>query len=84
MPDKLEKLLQQQAKLKKQIQAEKTKARKKARKDDTRRKILIGAFVLTKMDEAEPYKVQLLQELDGYLTKPHDRALFGFEPLAEG
>ena len=81
MPNKLEKLLQQQAKIKKQINAEKTKERQKQRKDDTRRKILLGAYVLTKMDEAEAYKMKILQELQSYLTKPQDRALFGFEPL---
>lgn len=83
MPTKLEQLEQQQAKLKKQIQAEKAKQRQQQRKDDTRRKVLLGAYVQTKMEESAHYKAELLAGLEKYLTRSNDRALFGFEPLPE-
>lgn len=83
MTTKLEQLEQQQAKVKKQIQAEKTKQRKKARAQETRQKILLGALELVKMRESETYKAQKLEELGKYLTRPHDRAQFGLEPLEE-
>jgi hypothetical protein len=50
------------------------------RKRDTRRKILIGAAVLAAVDhEGVPVlrsQRELVQWLDGRLTRPHDRAVF--------
>jgi hypothetical protein len=50
------------------------------RKRDTRRKILIGAVVLAAVDhEGVPVlrsQRELVQWLDGRLTRPHDRAVF--------
>ena len=83
MPTKLEQLEQQQANIKKKIQQEKSKQRKQSRKNDTRRKVLLGAYVQTKMEESEHYKAELLAGLATYLTRPNDRALFGLEPLPE-
>lgn len=83
MPSKLEQLEKQQANIKKQIHAEKAKQRQQQRKDDTRRKVLLGAYVQVKMEESANYKAELLAGLESYLTRPNDRALFGFEPLPE-
>ena len=83
MPSKLEQLEQQQAKLKKQIHAEKAKQRQQQRKDDTRRKVLLGAYVQVKMEESANYKAELLSGLATYLTRPSDRQLFDLEPLPE-
>ena len=48
----------------------------KARKLDTRRKILAGACVLDRADK-DPASARHLKEiLDAFLTKPQDRALF--------
>ena len=45
---------------------------KRTRRADTRRKILVGAIVLAKLDQA-----QLHRWLDESLTRADDRALFG-------
>ena len=55
----------------------------KARKLDTRRKILAGACVLDRADK-DPASAQHLKEiLDAFLTKPQDRALFDLPPRVE-
>ena len=70
------KLKQEKAKLA-QIEAQKRTAEaKKRRAEDTRRKLLIGAFYLNKAEQDEQIKAKLLAALDGYLTRPADRALF--------
>ena len=45
------------------------------RKDDTRRKILLGSYLLKKM-ENEAEKQQILSELNEYLKEKRDRDLF--------
>ncbi len=58
-------------------------ARKKAllsrreRKEDTRRKILIGATVLARVDRDELDHADLQAWLEAHLTRDDDRALFG-------
>jgi len=49
---------------------------RRARKDDTRRKILAGAIVLTKADQGELDPKLLRSWLDQGLTRADDRALF--------
>ncbi len=81
MTTQLEKLKQQQEQLKARIQtleaAEKTRERKK----DTSRKILLGSLVLEKLKRGDPVAERFKAELDGYLTRDHDRALFELAPL---
>ena len=48
----------------------------KARKIDTRRKILAGACVLDRADKDQAAARHLKESLDAFLTKPQDRALF--------
>ncbi len=56
------------------------RANRTQRKRDTRRKILIGGAVLAAVDHegmpAISSKSELLQWLDGQLTREHDRAVF--------
>jgi hypothetical protein len=47
------------------------------RKDDTRRKILIGAILLAKIEQGQFEERQLRRRLDKALTRKDDRALFG-------
>jgi hypothetical protein len=47
------------------------------RKDDTRRKILVGAVVLAKVEQGVIGEAELRTWLQGALTRPRDRALFG-------
>lgn len=47
------------------------------RKQDTRRKILLGAYLITKMRQNPNLESQVMRDLDGYLDKKIDRELFG-------
>ena len=71
------KLAQAKEKAKKIEAAKKAKEAKAERTKDTRRKILAGSVVLSRMDRG-----QLVQMLDTVLTRPEDRALFNLPPLA--
>ena len=80
-----EKIAKQQEKLnqlKAQKQAIEAREKKKAtgqqRKDDTRRKILLGSYLLKKM-ENEANKEKILAELSEYLTEDRDKKLFGLQ-----
>lgn len=53
------------------------------RKQDTRRKILAGAVVLTRVAEGKLSEVEFRAWLDAALTRPDDRALFDL-PSATG
>lgn len=72
----LERLLQQQLKLDTKIKAIKTREAYQERKNETRRKILAGAYILEKHRKEETMHL-LNKELDWFLTRKNDRALFG-------
>ncbi len=55
-------------------------ASRRARKEDTRRKILIGATVLARVDRDELDHADLLAWLDAHLTRDDDRELFELPP----
>lgn len=52
------------------------------RKLDTRRKVLLGAYLATKIQKDDDLRMQTLAGLDKYLTRPAERALFDLPPLA--
>ncbi len=85
MPDdKLSRLTARRNELNAQIRREQNREKTKHRKDDTRRKILAGAAILHKASGDKQYEKWLIHNLlDGFLTKPDDRALFGLSPLPE-
>lgn len=71
------KLKQAQAK-KQQIEAKKRAAESKIeRAKDTRRKILVGAAVIARVERGEWPESRLHDLMDKELTRPHDRELFG-------
>ena len=71
----LEKLKQLKAQKQAALAREKAKQKVQERKNDTRRKILLGSYLLKKMeDEAEKQKT--LAGLNEYLTEERDRKLF--------
>ncbi|RKG29705.1 mobilization protein [Acinetobacter rongchengensis] len=71
-----EKLNQLKAQKQAALAREKAKQKVQERKNDTRRKILLGSYLLKKMeDEAEKQKI--LAGLNEYLTEDRDRKLFG-------
>ena len=72
----LDKLLQQQLKLDAKIKAIKSRQSHQERKNETRRKILAGAYILEKHRKDETMHL-LNKELDWFLSRKNDRALFG-------
>ena len=79
MATKLEKLLQKEAQLKAQIQQALAAERALEKKRDTRRKILIGAAVMARVERGEWPQSDFLRMMDGFLSRPHERVLFGLD-----
>jgi hypothetical protein len=52
---------------------------RRTRREELRRKILVGAVVLAKVEAGEIEETTLKQWLHPALTKPEDRALFGLD-----
>jgi hypothetical protein len=76
--DSLSKLLQKKEKLEQQIASAKSRVKKKERAEDTRKKILVGAYFLdVKYKDKEDELVKLI---DGFLVRDIDRALFNLPP----
>lgn len=73
--------------LKEQDRARKQRERQRVaaqnRKDDTRRKILIGAMYFERMKKDDEFKEQMLKRLDKYLTTERDRKLFQLEDTTD-
>ena len=70
-----ERLKQLKAQKQAVLAREKKKLSEQQRKDETRRKILLGSYLLKKM-ENEQDKEKILAELNEYLTEDRDRRLF--------
>ena len=87
---KQEERLKQQEERLKQLKAqkqakdarEKAKQKEQDRKDDTRRKILAGSFLLKQMED-EAKKTKILADLNEYLTEDRDRKLFDLLNIEE-
>ena len=60
--------------------AEETKLKRQAKKEDTRRKILIGAYYLNEAEKSDT-TAELYRRMDGFLIRDSDRELFGLPPL---
>lgn len=75
-----ERLKQLKAKQQRVAARKRTLESRRTRRDDTRRKILVGAIVLAKVEQGVIKESQLQGWLDGALTRPEDRALFCLEP----
>jgi len=78
---RVEELLQQKERLEKEIQAAKRDIRNQARRNDARRKILLGAFLLAV--EADPTTLEIGgKRFAHWLTRPDERELFNLPPLS--
>ncbi|RZK17025.1 MAG: mobilization protein [Pedobacter sp.] len=81
---KLEASIEAQAKKLAELKAKKAKIdargryKEKAeeRKKETRRLVLLGAFLKSRMDASEETKAKNMTGLDGFLKRPEERALF--------
>ena len=76
----LEKLKKQRATLDARIQAAEARSRVSERKQDIRRKILVGAYYLEEAQKKNQWSA-LQQIMADYLTRDSDRKLFDLLPL---
>ena len=78
------KLLEQQRNereaLKKRLSGVKKEIREEQRKLNERRAALVGHCMMQKLSSDAEAKEAILQDLDGFLSKPEDRELFGLLP----
>ena len=78
------KLLEQQKNerdaLKKRLAVVKKQIREEQRKLNERRAALVGHCMMQKFSSDPEAKEAMLQDLDGFLSKPEDRELFGLLP----
>ena len=77
---KLESLKKKSEQLKAQIQKIEAAQSAKNRKQDTRRKILIGAYYWEKALKEDGVE-DIKKIMDGFLTRNSDRVLFDLEPI---
>ena len=61
------------------IKALQAKDSAQKRKDETRRKILIGGMILHKVKNNEMEESELIQMMDHYLESKRDRVLFNLD-----
>ncbi|TAK76887.1 MAG: hypothetical protein EPO11_03485 [Gammaproteobacteria bacterium] len=73
----LSELSKKQEALQNRIASIEAKKRKEEDRIFTRKKILIGAFLLEKFKNNPDELNNLVREMDNFLTRPHDRKLFG-------
>ncbi|MEL4895534.1 hypothetical protein [Crocosphaera sp. Alani8] len=84
MTKKLEKLLEKREQLNAEIQKARARETTQKRKEDTRRKILLGALVIEMMDKGELDDGVIMKRLEGFLTRDIDRKLFDFPVQGDG
>ena len=82
--EKLQKLEQKRRELEAKIQREKSRLSTRARKADTRRKVLVGAAIITANTAGDPRVPDelLAQVLDAYITDAKARAFLGLDAPA--
>jgi len=78
---RLQKLEQQRQALEQKIRKEKSLQKDRERKEETRRKILVGALVLEEARSDPDLSEKIDQLIDKKLLRDDDRLLFGLEPI---
>ena len=78
--ERLRKLEEAQARIAAEIQRVKGRAAQEARKRDTHRKILAGAMTLDRVARGEVSEQRFLEDMDRFLDKDRDRAVFELPP----
>ena len=74
---KLDKLKEKQKALHAEIERVENLEKTRRRKNDTRKKILVGAYYLEKAEKKREEMRVLKEIMDEYLTRKNDRVLFG-------
>ncbi len=80
--DRIAELAAKQKSIEARLDALRARSKERARKDDTRRKVLVGAVILTESEQSEPAKQRLMTLLDKHLVRDIDRAVFGLPARA--
>lgn len=80
MATREERLRERKEQIEKQLKQIENRKKNAERKIDTRRKLLVGAFIMSQR-QAEYEKLVASTEFQEYLTRNIDRAAFGFAPL---
>ena len=78
---KLEKNLEKYAQLGAEIQMQKAALKTTERKKEKSREILVGRYALRQARRSEESMTALCAELNSFLTRDTERALFGLAPL---
>lgn len=78
--ERLAKLEEQRARINAEIQRVRAREQQQERKNETRRKVLVGAWMMGKVQSGEWPEQKLIEAMDSYLERDHDRALFGLPP----
>jgi hypothetical protein len=81
---KLERLQAQLAQKEVELKRELARVKKEEETRETRRKILAGAAVLYEASQNQEFQTWLKELLERFITRPHERALFGMGPKAAG
>lgn len=76
----LQKLKRQKEILAARIQKAEALHKNRERKEETRRKILIGSYFLDKAKNEDSFE-SIVKELDSFLTRNSDRKLFGLPSI---
>ncbi len=76
MSKRLNDLLKKREQLNAQIQKERNRHSQQKRKEDIRRKILLGSLMMEMMKKGELDEKKIRKRLDGFLSKDADRKLF--------
>ena len=84
MSKRLDQLLKKREELSAQIQKIRAREATQKRKEDTRRKILLGALVMEMMERVELDRDKIMKRLSGFLTREIDRKLFDFPVMEKG
>tara|TARA_R110002049_G_scaffold148242_2_gene311168 strand:- start:26798 stop:27058 length:261 start_codon:yes stop_codon:yes gene_type:complete len=77
----LDRLNQRRERIIRQLATIKHKTKLADRKVETRKKILIGAMILQRVNNDSAMKERLLTQLDPFLIKPSDRKIFGLPQI---
>ena len=81
--DRIKELKQKKKQIEARIQKLKAAESTKKRKEDTRRKILLGAMVMKLIENGYWEKEEIYKQLDKFLDKQLDRQLFGLPKLQQ-
>lgn len=79
---KIKKLKIKEGHLKAQLEMAQARENKQRRKNETRKKILVGAYFLDQYEKQKKMEL-LIQRLDKYLIRNMDRRLFDLPPVKE-